>query len=264
MQAGQSPGRKGEPLADLTETAAALCDAALRDVGGHAYFFDFDGTLAEIAPRPQDVVLRPGLRADLARLHRASGGAVAVLSGRRRDELARYLPPGIPVAGLHGWDMDSPEAELARRARQLDPLREDWRRLASAHPGAVLEDKGQALALHWRLAPPAEPALMRAAEAAAQALGPDWALQPGKCVVEIRPNGGDKGDALRRFMARPPCLGRRPVAFGDDLTDIPMLRAARDAGGLAIAIGPRDLPCDLRLNAPADLALWLERSLDPA
>jgi len=233
------------------------------DPRSHGFFFDFDGTLAEIAPRAEDVVLDRGLRADLLRLWQRSGGAVAALSGRRRADLARYLPAGIPLAGLHGWEIEGGDTiEIAALARALDGLRDSLAAIAARHPGARLEDKGPALALHWRLAPEAEPVLTLAAEQAVAALGPAWVLQPGKCVVEIRPLGHDKGDALRRFMARPPFLGRRPVAFGDDLTDIPMLRAARQAGGLAVAVGERDLPCDLRLAGPAALALWIRRSLE--
>lgn len=232
------------------------------DPDSHGFFFDFDGTLAEIAPRPEDVVLPAALRADLLRLWRRSGGATAALSGRSRAELARHLPPEIATAGLHGWEIEGRADPPAGLGARLDGLRASLGRLVARHPGARLEDKTQALALHWRLAPTAEPALMLAAEEALRTLGPDWMLQPGKCVVEIRPRGPDKGDALRHFLTRPPFRGRRPVAFGDDLTDIPMLQAARDAGGLAVAIGPRDLPCDLRLAAPADLALWLKRSLD--
>lgn len=229
-------------------------------IDDHAFFFDFDGTLADIAPAPDQVRLNPALRVDLQRLHSASNGAVAVLSGRRRDDLARFLPPGIPLAGLHGWEMDGPAHP--HRASDLDRLRDSLAAIAADHPGALIEDKGLALALHWRLAPDAEAALTGAAQDAVAALGRDWSLQPGKCVVEIRPNGGDKGDALRRFMQRAPFSGRRPVACGDDLTDIPMLHAAQAAGGIAIAIGERDLPCDLRLAAPADLARLLHRSLD--
>lgn len=247
----------------MTEFSAA--GEAMPDPRSHGFFFDFDGTLAEIAPRAEDVVLEPALCADLRRLWQRSGGAVAALSGRRRADLARYLPQGIALAGLHGLEIEGDTDDLAARAAELaaelDGTRANLARVAARHPGARLEDKGPALALHWRLAPQAEPELAAAAAAAVAALGPGWTLQPGKCVVEIRPRGRDKGDALRRLMARPPFRGRRPLAFGDDLTDIPMLRAAQRAGGLAVAIGERDLPCDLRLAGPAELALWIRRSL---
>lgn len=229
-----------------------------------AFFFDFDGTLADIAPRPQEVVLPPRRRDNLLQLWQRTGGAVAVLSGRARADLAALVPEHIPLAGLHGWDMEDEAGsgpDLKTPMAKLDGIRQKLIAVSSQFPGSLLEDKGTALALHWRLAPDAEDALRRAAEDVANALGPDWTLQPGKCVVEIRPTGGDKGDALRRFMQRHPFKGRSPIAAGDDLTDIPMLQAAQAAGGTAIAIGERDLPCDLRLATPADLALWIERSL---
>ena len=47
----------------------------------------------------------------------------------------------------------------------------------------------------------------------------------------------------------------------DDLNDLPMLRAAREAGGIAVAMGERDMPADVHLPGPAALALWLERRL---
>jgi hypothetical protein len=84
---------------------------------------------------------------------------------------------------------------------------------------------------------------------------------PLEFVAELRQSGGDKGSALRRFMAEPPFAGRRPVAFGDDLNDMPMLAAARELGGLAVAMGERDLPADHRLSGPRALAEWLERGL---
>ena len=62
-------------------------------------------------------------------------------------------------------------------------------------------------------------------------------------------------------MTAPPFAGRLPVAFGDDLNDMPMLAAARELGGLAVCMGERDLPADHRLSGPAALAAWLERRL---
>lgn len=256
---------KGPGLKDTAPPFGSL------DLDRHAFFFDFDGTLAEIAPRPQDVVLAEPLRLNLLRLHDLTEGAVAIITGRNRDEILSLLGAELPVAGLHGLDFPHPpahpdaqrEPEAARRARAqaIRPWLGPLGRLVAAHPGTLLEDKGQGLALHWRGAPEAEPVMLAAARQVLDALGEGWQLQPGKCVAEIRPAGEDKGSALRRFLRIPPFRGRRPVAFGDDLNDLPMLDAAREAGGLAVAMGERDLPADLRLAGPAALAEWLERRL---
>lgn len=229
-----------------------------------AFFFDFDGTLADIAPRPREVVLAPRCRDILLQLSQRTGGAVAVLSGRPRVELAKLIPAGICAAGLHGLEIDDAPAPSLQTPAELRAVRDHLTTIAARHPGALIEDKRQALALHWRLAPAAEAALMIAAQQAVSGLGEGWTLQPGKCVVEIRPRGRDKGDALKYLMGQAPFQGRCPIAFGDDLTDIPMLRAAQELGGTAVAIGERDLPCDLRLSGPTELAHWLNRRLASA
>ena len=248
-------------------TERALKDIALQfgslDLDRHAFFFDFDGTLAELVDDPANVSLAGELAADLARLSARTRGAVAIITGRRRDEVAPMLGD-IPVAGLHGSDFPGDIAQTdqdAVRMAVIRPLLPALADLVAAHPGAILEDKGAGLALHWRGAPGASEVMSRAADQTLAALGPDWRMQHGKCVAEIRSVGDDKGVALRRFMAEPAFADRRPVAFGDDLNDLPMLQAARDFGGIAVALGERDLPADLRLAGPAALAAWLSERL---
>ncbi|MGS9235452.1 trehalose-phosphatase, partial [Salmonella enterica subsp. enterica serovar Infantis] len=80
------------------------------------------------------------------------------------------------------------------------------------------ETKGMAFALHYRQAPEHEEALLALAQHVTQHL-PQLALQPGKCVVEIKPKGTNKGEANAAFMQEAPFAGRIPVFVGDDLTD---------------------------------------------
>lgn len=232
------------------------------DLDRHAFFFDFDGTLAEFTDDPADVALDARLGLDLMRLLRRTGGAVAILTGRHRAEILSHINPAIPVAGLHGAEFPGEVLahDPARRA-QFSPLLPGLSALVAAFPGTLLEEKDAGFALHWRRAPQHEQAMIAAAERALTELGPDWVIQHGKFVAELRQSGGDKGSALRRFMAEPPFAGRLPVAFGDDLNDMPMLAAARELGGLAVAMGERDLPADHRLSGPRALAEWLERGL---
>src|SRR5215469_3398157 len=68
-------------------------------------FLDFDGTLAHIAPAPDQVRVEQGTRTVLARLAEHGSMNVVVISGRRRAELLRYLGiPGLRYLGLYGWE----------------------------------------------------------------------------------------------------------------------------------------------------------------
>jgi len=254
-----SPERT-DALKDITAEFGSL------DLDRFAFFFDFDGTLAEIAPRPQEVTLSAQMGRNLARLTARTGGAVAVITGRNRHELAALVAPDTLIAGMHGLDFPgvavTPDPDLPARIAATRPLLPALETLVAAHPGALLEDKGQGLALHWRGAPEAEAAMQGAAQSVLAELGAGWRLQPGKCVAEIRPVGDDKGSALRRFLALPAFRGRRPIAFGDDLNDQPMLDAAREAGGIAVALGNATIDGDLRLAGPEALAAWLGERLD--
>ena len=71
-----------------------------------ALFLDLDGTLIEIAPRPGDVAVPPGLLDLLDNLHSRLGGALAVVSGRPLDSIDRLLAPlHLPAAGTHGAEL---------------------------------------------------------------------------------------------------------------------------------------------------------------
>ena len=68
-----------------------------------ALFLDFDGTLADLAPRPDLVQVEPELVGTLRALHTCLDGALAIVSGRPVDELDYFLQPlRLPAAGVHG------------------------------------------------------------------------------------------------------------------------------------------------------------------
>ena len=136
-------------------------------------------------------------------------------------------------------------------------MRADARRLAEAHPGTLVEDKGAALALHWRQAPDAAPALGRFAETVLPWL-PGYRLQPGDHVVELRPSAADKGDAIEAFLGEPPFAGRRPVFAGDDLTDEHGFEVVNARDGLSILVGGRKGSAAVYgLRDPGDVRAWL-------
>ena len=81
-----------------------LDHAALRPEST-AIFLDFDGTLADLAERPDAVSVPPATRETLARLDKSTQGAVAIVTGRTIDDIDRFLAPlKLAVAGVHGLE----------------------------------------------------------------------------------------------------------------------------------------------------------------
>lgn len=224
--------------------------------GQHALFLDFDGTLVDLAERPERVRPDPQLPELLRACQRRLGGALALLSGRRLESIDDLLPGlQLPGAGLHGAQRrerpGGPVTELAAATGLATGLRER----SAAYPGLWVEDKGAALAIHYREAPELSVLALELLYDAVQGSG--LRIVSGKCVHEARPPAFDKGQALREFMLRPPFAGRVPLFAGDDRTDEDAIRAAQQLGGAAIKVGPGPSGADHRLVDPQALLLWL-------
>lgn len=229
-------------------------------------FLDFDGTLAEIAETPDRVRVDAALPATLMVLHRVFDGALALVSGRSIAELDAFLSPArLPAAGVHGLERRGAKAGSHRRpafSRALDPLRAALARLALEDPRLVVEDKGAALALHYRRAPErgeeCRRLMARALEGSAALAG--FRLMPGKMVVEAGPAGGDKGTVIREFMGEAPFAGRRPVFIGDDRSDEDGFSVVTELRGIAVKVGEGRTRARFRIASVAALGAWL-RSL---
>jgi len=224
------------------EVRARLADAAI--------LLDFDGSLAPIVERPE--AARPLREApDVLRGLRPRVRRLAIVTGRPAAFVEALLP-GIEVVGLYGTE-GAPDVDQA--------VREEVAGLAGGEPGATLEDKGTAVAVHVRGAadPEAAAAGLRgplARIAAAAGLR----LLEGKRVLELAAPGSDKGVVVRRLAE-----GAEAVAFaGDDLADLAAFdELGRQAGsGLAvcrIAVGGPETPeevlvaADLVVDGPEGL-----------
>ncbi|GGD67666.1 MULTISPECIES: trehalose-phosphatase [Caballeronia] len=227
-----------------------------------AFFFDFDGTLVELASTPDGIFVPRSVPDILASLRRATNNAVAVVSGRGIDNIDSFLQmPDLPVAGMHGAERRDANGDVQRigfhdeRLLRMEHVLEG---VVSANPGMLLEIKGAALALHYRNAPEREPAARAATERLVAEYADAYVLQPGKMVYEIKPRGVDKGRALRAFMAEPPFTGRKPVFIGDDLTDEKGFAVVNEFDGLSIKIGAGDTVARARIESVELLLDWLQ------
>jgi trehalose 6-phosphate phosphatase len=206
-----------------------------------ALFVDVDGTLLEIAPTPLAVRVDTGLTDLLRGLLLGTSGALALVSGRSIAEMdALFLPLTLSAAGLHGFERRGASGSYDCRRLPAAPALERARamllELADQHPGLLIEDKRFSLALHYRRAPQLENVVARAMTDIAASVRPEFELQMGKMVAELRPAGSTKGAAVSEFMSEHPFRGRVPVYIGDDLTDESAFEWVNGAGGLSIAV----------------------------
>lgn len=204
-----------------------------------ALFLDVDGTLLEFADRPDAVVPNVRLPDILCGLEVALGGALALISGRTVENLDRIFEPlRFPAAGQHGLERRDAGGRLHKSdlAHALDDIRPELRDFVDQHDGTLLEDKGTALALHYRMAPSAE-AAARTLVDRLTADRDELHFLAGKMVFEIKPRAVDKGVAISCFMSEPPFCGRMPVFLGDDVTDEDGFRVVNSAGGTSIRVG---------------------------
>jgi trehalose 6-phosphate phosphatase len=240
-----------------TDAGRAGLSALLAEPGAALLGLDFDGTLAPIVPDPDAARGHPDVPRVLTRLA-AAGIRVAVVTGRPAATAVEYAGiadvPGLVVLGHYGlerWEggtVTAPEdLSAVAEARRLLP---DVLAAAGAPDGTYVEDKGAAVAVHTRrTADPSatfealrEPLTELAAEVG-------LVVEPGRFVHELRPAGGDKGDALRTLV-REAIRARAPVKVvvfvGDDLGDLAAFDAVdrfRAAGtpGLLVCSGSTEV-----------------------
>ncbi len=234
----------------------------LLDVDRQSILLDFDGTLVDFAPHPDAIVLRPGTHDLLRRLAERHRGALALVSGRRIVDLDRFLAPlKLAAIGVHGQEtrrdgdqvlVRTPTPELAvARKRVVDSSPEN--------DSLLFEDKGSALVLHYRAAPERRDRAFEIATQAVRGLD-ELTVVEGHAIAEVREKNISKADAVSIVAGWPEFAGREPVFIGDDTTDEDGFRAAAEAGGYGVKVGPGDTAAHYRLADVGSVHEWLALS----
>ncbi|WP_029348825.1 trehalose-phosphatase [Bosea sp. 117] len=229
-----------------------------------ALFLDIDGTLIEHADHPEGVFIPKDLPERLMAVQKALNGAVALVSGRTIDWMDEKLAPArLAAAGQHGSELrlapDTPAVPIPM-PKWRAPLEEALKVHLASWPGVFVEHKALSLAVHFRAVPEFGDAVMERVVELGRGLDPDVEFLKGRFVIEVREHGHDKGTAVDQFLKTAVFARRTPVFVGDDVTDEDGFRAARAAGGIAVAVGPRPTrQADHHFAGPVEVRSWLHR-----
>src|SRR5690242_15262614 len=204
-----------------------------------ALFLDIDGTLLDLAQTPDRVKVPRDLIKALERLSQHLSGALAFVSGRSLEGIDRLFAPFKPAAiGAHGAEIRGADGQVVRSQALSAKVVGVFRGLADNVPGLLLEDKRCALALHYRLAPEAQPVLVSAMEKQARLFEAEKVrILHGKAVIEALPLGVNKGTAVLELAKQKPFAGRAILFGGDDTTDMDVFRVLPQLGGRGFSVG---------------------------
>ena len=219
-----------------------------------ALFMDLDGTLLDIAPSPDRVVVPRELIHDLGAASVALGGALAIVSGRMLSEVDALLSPlRLPGGGEHGAIIRMPngqrdEVDARVPAEWVDALIE----AASKKSGILVERKTHSVVAHYRRAAHQEDFCRQLCTSLIAGREQDYEALQCKMAIEIRPRTVTKARPVERLMRTEPFRGRRAVFVGDDVTDEDGFRAAASFGGEGLDVFLRFA------GRPSEVRYWLK------
>ena len=241
-------------------------------------FLDYDGTLADFAPTPEDILPDKALISLIERLVSQPDIRVTVISGRRLAHIQTLLPvPGILIAGTYGLELQMPDGETIHRVDYdevrplLDDLEGEWGQLLVGRGGFFLEDKGWTLAIHAKDATKGEAnavlqqARQQAESLMEQASGDLFRLQGGHRFLECGPRAADKKRTVEHLLATFPGDDDPLLVYlGDDDKDEVAFEAIQECGGVVGAVGDRlrYSPADCWLPSPQAVRQWLQAVLE--
>lgn len=236
-----------------------------------ALFLDYDGTLSEIAPRPELATLGEKMREALKRV--AEVWPTHIVSGRGRTDVEDLVGlKNLYYAGSHGFDIKGPAGSGVdfekdpEPAGMIDALHEELTEKTAHIEGALVENKRFSCAVHYRqVADKDVPELEKIVDETLKKGNRVTKLKKagGKKVFEIRPNiDWDKGKALAWLRSELGLDGEEvvPLYIGDDVTDEDAFRELKGQGiGILVTDVPRDTAAEYALQNVDEVRLFLNK-----
>ena len=255
-------------MPDLTDSLSNV-EAQIAQAERLWLFLDYDGTLADFADTPDEILPNSEVISLIEELHATPWIRVAVISGRRLSHIEQLVPvSGILLAGTYGIEMKLPSGERVERvARErirptLDAIKPRWADLIAPHEGFYLEDKSWAIALHARFAEDdvAEQVLDAARRQAADQIDSDrFRILGGHKFLEVGPRLAHKGKTIAYLVEAYAWPDALLLYVGDDDKDEEAFEIIQKHGGLAVVVSeqPRPTLADGRLTSPSAVRAWL-------
>jgi len=221
-----------------------------------ALFLDIDGTLIDIAARPDAVIVPKTLARILAVAGQWLGSALAIVSGRTLAIIDEMMAPLVlSCAGEHGAVIRLPDGTIWRAGAEYavpDAWKARLQAVAKDWNGVIVEIKPYSVSIHFRQAPARGGDVRVLVEDVVTANTRDFEVLAAHMAFEIRHRALNKAAAVHELMKHTPFRERIPVFVGDDVTDEDGFRAAQEMGGLALRVA------DSFGGRPSNVHRWLE------
>lgn len=219
---------------------------------------DLDGSVIDIAERPDQVIVQPALKVTLQRLQTRDPLGLVLVTGRTlavADELLH--PLRLSAIASHGAECRVAGTVASQKVNPIAQIRPVIEKLARHFELATVEWKPFSVAIHFRMAPHLSGHLYDALSAFIRE-NPGYRIQDGRYVFEIVPNAVSKAEAVRRLLRQLPYATRRPVYIGDDSADSDAMSVVEGHGGWGLRVaGEYFAPQDANFQSPAAAREWL-------
>ena len=233
-------------------------------------FLDYDGTLADFAPTPDEVYPDPELIDLLNRLKNDQRFQIAIISGRRLSHIRKLIPiQGLQLAGTYGVELqDSSGTPIDRLDFDeirpiLDRIKPIWLEYILPHQEFYLEDKVWTLALHAKFVDgdTAQEVIDRCRSVVEQMNLPGelFRVMGGNKFLEVAPTLANKGLTVRDLISKDPLEGALPVYIGDDDKDEEAFEVILQFDGIAIKVDsqPGDTVAQVHFDSPNSIRQFL-------